>query len=194
MQKKYYILNKPFGTLCQFTGESGDALLGALYPFPKDVYSVGRLDKDSEGLLILTNDNKFKTKVLDPSQKTTKTYYVQVDGAITENAIKTLKNGSIIIKHNKKAHKVKPANCAELHNFSIQERKPPVRKRATIPTSWITLEITEGKNRQVRKMTAAVNFPTLRLIRMKIGKLSLENLLPGEVKEIDLKTALKALE
>lgn len=193
MDKKYFVLNKPFGTLCQFTGEENDALLGDLYAFPKDVYSVGRLDKDSEGLLLLTNDNDLKTLILEPKQKTEKEYHVQVEATVTQKAIERLTNGSIIIKHNKKPYQVKPARCFVLENHEIEDRKPPIRSRKNIPTTWISLIIAEGKNRQVRKMTAAVNHPTLRLIRVSIGALNLGGLVPGEVKEIDKQTAYLTL-
>lgn len=179
---RYYLLNKPYGFLSQFTGEENDQLLGDLFDFPKDVYSVGRLDKDSEGLLILTNDNRFKTKVLDPNEKLPKTYWVQVDGEITKEAIQKLESGTIDIKHKGKTHRVKKATCKRIYPDNISERVPPIRVRKNIPTSWIELTITEGKNRQVRKMTAAVGFPTLRLIRVKIGPYQLGNLQPGEVK------------
>lgn len=193
MQKRYFLLNKPFGTLCQFTGESNDALLGDLYAFPKDVYSVGRLDKDSEGLLLLTNDNTLKTVVLDPKEKKEKEYHVQIEGAITPKSIEDLSNGSIVIKHNKKSHQVKPARCFVLENVTYADRNPPIRQRKNIPTTWISLTLTEGKNRQVRKMTAAVEHPTLRLIRVKMGQLELGNTKVGEVKEIDKQTAYLAL-
>lgn len=193
MEHKYFIFNKPFGTLCQFSGEETDSLLGDFYTYPKDVYSVGRLDKDSEGLLLLTNDNRLKDKVLNPSKKKAKKYWVQVDGAITTEAVATLQNGTIKIKHKGKSHQVAPAKCKVLDNPKIEDRDPPIRVRKNIPTSWIELEITEGKNRQVRKMTAAVGFPTLRLLRVAIGAIPLEDLKIGEVKEISREEAYKAL-
>lgn len=180
--KKYYKLCKPYGYLCQFTGEPTDRLLGDLYSFPKDVYSVGRLDKDSEGLLLLTNDNRFKNRILDPSTKTRKTYLVQVEGDITTEAIELLSSGRISISHKGKKHRVAPASCTQVSPpKDLWERNPPIRFRKNIPTSWIELEIIEGKNRQVRKMTAAVGFPTLRLIRIAIGSITLGNLSPGQV-------------
>ncbi len=182
---RYFILYKPYGYLCQFTGEKEDKLLGDLYDFPKDVYSVGRLDKDSEGLLILTNDNQLKTRLLDPESNTEKTYLVQVDGQITEEAIQKLSDGSIRIKHKGEDYQVKKAHCEIITDISIEDRDPPIRFRKNIPTSWIQLTITEGKNRQVRKMTAAVGFPTLRLIRTRIGRISLENMQIGEVRELE---------
>jgi 23S rRNA pseudouridine2457 synthase len=184
MKFRYFLLNKPYGYLCQFTGESDDLLLGDLYAFPSDVYSIGRLDKDSEGLLLLTNDNKFKTRLLDPTSNKTKTYLVQVEGDITPDAIHLLESGTILISHNGKKHRVDTATCKKVGTPHVWERTPPIRYRSNIPTSWIELTITEGKNRQVRKMTAAVGFPTLRLIRNKMDKFTLGDLKPGEVREI----------
>jgi len=182
---RYFILNKPFGYLCQFTGQDGDKLLGDLYDFPKDVYSVGRLDKDSEGLLILTNDNNLKTRLLDPESNIKKNYLVQVEGEISDEAIKLLSNGSIQIKHKDERYQVKRAECERLEEFSIEDRDPPIRFRKNVPTSWISLTIREGKNRQVRKMTAAVGFPTLRLIRVGISNIQLNQLGIGEAEEIE---------
>lgn len=180
-QYHYFLLNKPYGYLCQFSGESTDLLLGSLHDFPKDVYSVGRLDKDSEGLLILTNDNSFKTRLLDPSRNKSKTYLVQVEGGITVEAIKKLEAGTISIAHKGKNHRVKKAICKKIASPKINPRTPPIRVRKSIPTSWIELTITEGKNRQVRKMTAAVGYPTLRLIRISIDMYELDDLAPGNV-------------
>lgn len=180
----YFKLYKPYGYLSQFTGEPDDKLLGDLYDFPKDVYPVGRLDKDSEGLLLLTNDSKFKHKLLDPDANKTKTYLVQVDGEITKEAIELLESGTIEIKHKGTAYRVKKAICTKIQAPEIKERVPPIRFRKNIPTSWIELKITEGKNRQVRKMTAAVGFPTLRLIRIKIEQYSLDKMQPGDCIQI----------
>jgi 23S rRNA pseudouridine2457 synthase len=180
----YFALYKPFGYLCQFTGEENDLLLGELYDFPKDVYSIGRLDKDSEGLLLLTNDNHFKTQLLDPQSNKSKTYWAQVDGSITSDAIRKLESGTIEIKHKGKGYRVKKATCKAIEAPNIPEREPPIRFRKNVPTSWIELSITEGKNRQVRKMTAAVGFPTLRLIRVSFDKFTLSDMQPGEVRRI----------
>ncbi len=182
----YYKLYKPYGYLSQFSGEKGDLLLKELYDFPKDVYSIGRLDKDSEGLLLLTNDNSFKTKMLLPSSNKWKTYWVQVDGEITNEAIQNLKSGTISIKHKGKDHCVKKAECRRIQAPNLSERVPPIRVRKNIPTTWIELKITEGKNRQVRKMTAAAGFPTLRLVRHSIDAYSLKGMNVGEVQEIEM--------
>lgn len=185
-QFHYFAVYKPYDMLTQFSGESGDALLGDLFNFPKDVYPIGRLDKDSEGLLLLTNDNQLKTHLLDPTNKIPKTYLVQVDGDITPEALLQLESGTIEIKHNGKPHKVQPAKCKKIDDPSeLPERSSPVRFRKNIPTSWIELCITEGKNRQVRKMTAAVGFPTLRLIRVQIGSYKLKEFKPEMVWEIE---------
>lgn len=181
---RYFLFNKPYGCLSQFTGEEGDDVLGNYYNYPKDVYSVGRLDKDSEGLLLLTNDNRLKTKLLDPLNEKPKTYLVQVEGAITEDAIQQLKVGNLELKHKGKSYKTQPCYCTKIDTPSIWERSEPIRFRQNIPTSWIEITITEGKNRQVRKMTAAVGFPTLRLIRITFDQFQLEDLKPGEVKEV----------
>tara|TARA_B100000508_G_scaffold118450_1_gene98608 strand:+ start:122857 stop:123432 length:576 start_codon:yes stop_codon:yes gene_type:complete len=181
----YFAIYKPYGMLSQFTNDQGVPVLGEIYDFPKDVYPIGRLDKNSEGLLLLTNDNQFKSDILEPQQKLAKTYWVQVDNEITDEAINTLSDGSIVIKHNKKRYQVKPAKCSKIDPPNLPERNPPIRYRKNIPTSWISLEITEGKNRQVRKMTAAVGFPTLRLVRARIGKYDLGGLQPGDVVEIE---------
>lgn len=184
MKKWYFATYKPYDMLSQFTGVEGASLLGDLYSFPKDVYSIGRLDKTSEGLLLLTNDNRFITSVLDPKNKLPKTYYVQVDKDITAAACKELEAGSIIIKHEGKDHQVLPAQCKKIAPPNLPERIVPIRFRKDIPTSWIALSLKEGKNRQVRKMTAAVGYPTLRLVRYSIGKYDLGTMQPGDVVEI----------
>ena len=189
---KYFVVHKPYGFVSQFSGESGDLTLqdlihsNQLHNFPKDIYPVGRLDKDSEGLLLLTNDNNFKTKLLDPKNEHFKTYWVQVDGDITVEAIFKLSKGGIEIKHNGKTHVCLPASVLKLENIQIQDRNPPIRFRANIPTSWIEIQLREGKNRQIRKMTAAVGFPTLRLVRVGIQKLRIEKFALGVVCEVEI--------
>lgn len=185
MKKWYFAAYKPYGMLCQFTGDEGALLLGDLYSFPTDVYSIGRLDKNSEGLLLLTNDRHFINRVLDPKSKLQKTYFVQVDHEITLEACKRLEAGEIKIKHNGKQHRVLPAECKKITPPKLPERSVPIRYRKNIPTSWIALTLREGKNRQVRKMTAAVGFPTLRLVRTAIGNFQLGAMQPGDVVEIN---------
>ncbi len=168
----YYLFHKPYGVLSQFSKEKPNHVtLADFLSLPKDVYPVGRLDKDSEGLLLLTNDNKLKTRLLNPSSKVTKTYVVQLDKDITDDAIGKLEAG-ITIKVKKKPYTTLPANVKKITDFKYPERNPPVRYRANIPTSWIMIEIHEGKNRQIRKMCASVGFPVLRLIRVSIGSTS----------------------
>jgi 23S rRNA pseudouridine2457 synthase len=183
---RYFILYKPFDVLSQFTPDApGDRTLADLgFAFPPDVYPVGRLDRDSEGLLLLTNDNALKTRYLDPKHKVPKTYWAQVEGTPTPEAIAQLAKG-VTIRINGKEHRTAPAQVRLLPEApALPEREPPIRFRKSIPTAWIELRITEGKNRQVRRMTAAAGFPTLRLVRVAIGSLQLGDLNPGEVRTI----------
>lgn len=155
--------------MSQFSKE-GDKLTLAdvLTDIPKDVYPVGRLDYDSEGLLFLTNDKSLTHQLLDPQFAHERTYYVQVEGDITAEALEQLCKG-VTININGKSHLTLPAKAVLIDTPALPERNPPIRFRANIPTSWISLTLTEGKNRQVRRMTAAVGFPTLRLVRYSIG-------------------------
>ena len=158
--------------LSQFTREGEHATLADLgFDFPKDVYPVGRLDADSEGLLLLTNDNLLKTKLLEPRNKHKRTYYVQVEGDITEEACVAMRAG-VKISINGKSYLTLPAEASLIEEPTLPERNPPIRVRKSIPDSWVSITLREGKNRQVRKMTAAVNFPTLRLVRWAIGSVS----------------------
>jgi 23S rRNA pseudouridine2457 synthase len=169
------LFNKPFGVLSQFTPEAGHKALDE-FGFPAGVYAAGRLDHDSEGALLLTDNGPLIKKLLDPKFGHPRTYLAQVEGQITEEAIKRLSSGVEI-----KGYRTKPC-IAEMATEpeNLWQRTPPVRFRANIPTSWVRLTLTEGKNRQVRHMTAAVGFPTLRLIRTKIGNIPLEDLQPGQ--------------
>lgn len=168
--------NKPYRVLPQFTDASPkqrDTL--AQYIKAPGYYPAGRLDYDSEGLMLLTNDGKLQAKISHPKHKLNKTYWVQVDGDISKTALRALTAG-IVLKDG-------PASAVSAHRIhppNIWQREPPVRYRAAIPTSWIELTLQEGRNRQVRRMTAHVGFPTLRLIRAQIGSIHLENLQPGE--------------
>lgn len=176
------LFNKPYGVICQFSPHEKHQSL-AEYISIKDIYPAGRLDHDSEGLLLLTDDGKLQHKISDPKNKMKKTYWVQVDEEITSDAVERLRKGVIL-----KDGKTKPAQAriiAEPEN--LWPRDPPVRFRKNIPTSWIELTISEGKNRQVRRMTASVGFPTLRLIRYQIGEWSLGELQPGEKKVVSRK-------
>jgi len=175
------LFNKPFGVICQFSPDPKHPSLAEYIPI-KHVYPAGRLDHDSEGLLLLTDDGKLQHKISHPSNKMTKTYWVQLDGEITEQAIQQLCKGAIL-----KDGLTKPAQCKRIDEPpSLWPRVPPIRVRKQIPTSWIELTINEGRNRQVRRMTAAVGFPTLRLIRYSIANWYLEGLQPGEYRISDL--------
>jgi len=181
---KYYITYKPYGVLNQFTDDLNRPTLATLYPFPKDVYAVGRLDIDSEGLLLLTNDKSINHKLLHPKFRHKKTYWVQVEGNITDEAIKKLEKG-VNIKVEGEQYQTLPAKIFKFDIApNLPDRNPPIRLRKNIPTSWISLCIVEGKKHQVRKMTAAVGFPTLRLVRYQIQGLSLDDLQVGEVKKL----------
>ncbi len=178
-------LNKPFDVLCQFSPQLGKQTLADFVDI-KDVYAAGRLDRDSEGLLLLTDDGQLQHQISHPKHKLAKTYWVQVDGDITDDAIAQLQSGVVL-----KDGKTQPAQAKRMAEpKDLWERDPPVRFRANIPTSWLSLQITEGKNRQVRRMTAAVGFPTLRLIRYAIGNITLHGLSIGTYKEVE-EAALK---
>lgn len=169
------LLNKPFDVLCQFTDEQGRPTL-ADFIQQKNVYAAGRLDRDSEGLVVLTDDGKLQHKITDPKNKMPKTYWVQVEGEITDDAIKQLCHGV-----NLKDGLTRPAKAKKMvEPENLWPRTPPIRERKNIPTTWLELTITEGRNRQVRRMTAATGFPTLRLIRTRIGQWHLNALAPGE--------------
>lgn len=179
---RYFVIYKPFGTVAQFSGD--DSNLSELdYSFPKDVYPVGRLDKDSEGLLIITNDTHLHHRMTDPKFGHKRTYFVQVEGIPDENAIIRLREGVEITLPGKKKHLTFPAKAAIIPPPVLPARNPPIRIRLTVPDTWISLTLTEGKNRQVRKMTAQIGHPTLRLVRAQIENLPLNNLRPGEVRE-----------
>ncbi len=194
---KYYIVHKPYEMLSQFSKEGDHKTLANLnYHFPKDVYPVGRLDADSEGLLLLTNDKQLNHLLLDPKHKHSRSYWAQVDGQITEEArIKLEKGVSIAVEG--KEYKTLPCTVKIIpspeENGQLGPRTPPVRFRKSIPTSWIELTLQEGKNRQVRKMTAAAGFPTLRLVRASIEKISLEKMKPGEVKALNKEACFSLL-
>jgi len=184
----YYIIYKPFQVLSQFTSTDERLSLKDFFKVAPDVYPVGRLDYDSEGLLILTNDQLLNHRLLNPAFAHEREYWVQVDGDIDEHAVDQLQSGvSISIDGNK--YQTKPCKAKKINQPDrLPERNPPIRFRKNIPTSWISLVLQEGKNRQVRKMTAKVGFPTLRLIRHRIAEVTIESLLPGEMNMIDKET------
>lgn len=170
------LFNKPYGVLSQFTDDSGRPTLSD-YIDLKNVYPAGRLDIDSEGLLVLTDDGRIQHLLSNPKNKNPKTYWSQVEGEPTEEAITQLSQGVLIEKK-----MTLPATAKKLSEPDLWDRDPPIRFRKSIPTRWIELTITEGRNRQVRKMTAAVGYPTLRLVRVSVGKYGLGDLKPGEWK------------
>lgn len=179
----YYTIHKPFQVLSQFSIQESKQTLKDIYSFPTDVYPVGRLDYDSEGLLIITNDKALNHKLLNPAFGHEREYWVQVEGAITPGALSQLQDG-VAISIDGSMHLTLRSVATAFHSPPpVAERHPPIRFRKNIPTSWIRLILAEGKNRQVRKMTAAVGFPTLRLIRYRIGKLTIDTMAPGEYHE-----------
>lgn len=189
----YYQIYKPYGTISQFSPEGDKPTLALLGTFPKDVYPVGRLDTDSEGLLLLTNDKEINNRLLNPKFKHQRIYWAQVDGAVTDEAIGQLCKG-VTITVDGKPHATLPAKARVLtESPALPERTPPIRVRKSIPTSWIELSLHEGKNRQVRKMTAAVGFPTLRLVRAAIAGIKLGNMQPGDVIELNKEQVEKLL-
>ncbi|CAA6830459.1 MAG: Ribosomal large subunit pseudouridine synthase E (EC [uncultured Aureispira sp.] len=196
MTLKYYVIYKPFGMLSQFSKEeaSNVTLADLKMTFDKDIYPVGRLDKDSEGLLILTNDKKLTDTLLKPENKHWRTYWVQVEKVPTENALRHLRKG-VLIKLKKRAYKTKPAKAELLTSPPrLPERTPPIRFRKEIPTAWLEISLREGKNRQVRRMTANVGFPTLRLVRHNIVDLTIGNMVPGQIKSLEAAEIYKLLQ
>ena len=173
--------HKPYGVLCQFTPDQPGQKTLADFGFPSGVYPVGRLDMDSEGLLLLSDEPGFNNRLLDPKTAHPRTYHAQVEGIPTPDAVSKLGRGGLEIQ----GHRTLPCAARVLESEpEVAPRDPPVRFRQAIPTAWLELRLIEGKNRQVRRMTAAVGFPTLRLIRVAIGKLDGADLAPGKWEEI----------
>jgi 23S rRNA pseudouridine2457 synthase len=179
---KYFAVYKPFNVLSQFSTEGEKKTLKDYFDVSTDVYPVGRLDYDSEGLLILTNDKRVNYGLLDPLHSHEREYWVQVEGLPDETSINKLAAG-VQINIDGKIYRTKKCKAEIFDKIpTIPERIPPIRIRKNIPDSWIRLTLTEGKNRQVRRMTAKAGFPTLRLIRYRIEKITIEELQPGELK------------
>ena len=187
MPFRYLIFNKPFNVLSQFTTglSSPDPAKArptlADFIHVPDVYPAGRLDLDSEGLLLLTDDGEFQHRVADPRYAHPRTYWAQVEGLVTPAALEQLQSGVLI-----QGYRTKPAKARASEEPNLPRRVPSVRFRKNIPTSWLELTLTEGRNRQVRHMTAAVGLPTLRLIRTAIGALTLKGLAPGEWRDLEM--------
>jgi 23S rRNA pseudouridine2457 synthase len=175
--------NKPYGVLSQFTPDGSPNRTLAEFGFPREVYPIGRLDADSEGLLLLSDEAEFNARLLHPRKGHLRTYLAQVEGAPEAAAIHKLQNGVVI-----EGRKTLPCHARIIEpQPEIPPRDPPIRFRKTVPTTWIELRLSEGKNRQVRRMTAAVGFPTLRLIRVAIGELGLGNQVAGTWRELSAK-------
>jgi 23S rRNA pseudouridine2457 synthase len=169
------LFNKPFNVLCQFTGSAGEATLADYIPV-KNVYAAGRLDKDSEGLVMLTDDGQLQNRISDPKHKLPKTYWVQIEGTPNAAALQQLRSGVLL-----NDGKTKPAQVRLMAAPpDLWPRTPPIRVRKTVPDCWLEIKLTEGRNRQVRRMTAAVGHPTLRLIRYAVGDWNLQDIKPGE--------------
>ena len=174
------LFNKPFGVLCRFTDDDGRPTLADYIDVPQ-VYPAGRLDRDSEGLLLLTDDGQLQARISEPRHRLGKTYWAQVEGAINDAALMKLRAGVVL-----NDGPTRPATAHVMAEPDLWPRDPPIRIRRHIPTSWLSLTIHEGRNRQVRRMTAAVGLPTLRLVRYAVGEWTIAGLAPGAWREVSV--------
>lgn len=172
--RRVVLFNKPWGVLSQFTDRDGRATLADFIELDS-VYPAGRLDRDSEGLLVLTDDRQLASRITDPAHRMSKTYWAQVEGAPTEADLQPLRDGVML-----KDGQSRPAGCRLLDPPQLWPRDPPVRFRQSIPDSWLELTLREGRNRQVRRMCAAIGFPVLRLVRYRVGSWTVDGLAPGQ--------------
>jgi 23S rRNA pseudouridine2457 synthase len=190
---RYFIVYKPYQTLSQFTSALNKKTLADYFSVPKNIYPVGRLDEDSEGLLILTNDKKLNHHLLNPENEHDREYWVQVEGEITNDAVMQMQQGLQLNIKNKTSQTKTSIVTIFNKDPEVCDRIPPIRYRANIATSWIKIILKEGKNRQIRKMTAKVGFPTLRLIRVRIVDIELKNMKPATMIELSQKSIYKKL-
>lgn len=182
---RYILFFKPYRVLSQFSPEADKKTLRDYFSnIPKDVYPAGRLDYDSEGLLLLTNDKQLTHRLLEPRYAHARSYYAQVEGIVEEQALQSLRNGVDISVDGKSYHTKKAVVQLLQEEPILPDRDPPIRFRKNIPTSWLSLTLSEGKNRQVRKMTAAAGLPTLRLLRYRIGSIDIGDMQPGDYREL----------
>ena len=178
------LVNKPYGVLTQFSDPKGRRTLADCVPVP-DVYPAGRLDADSEGLVVLTDDGALQHRITDPRHKLPKTYWVQVEGQPTRAALEAVREGVDLADG-----RTRPAKARVIAEPALWRREPPIRERRAIPTCWLEITLREGRNRQIRRMTAAVGFPTLRLVRVAVGPFRLDRLGPGEWREAPIPAEL----